>query len=524
MTPNSGCFANQSPSLGTGYIQSSGLWLALPFTSSPFVHRNKPPAHNNPLAKARQDHVGFSTIHAGDSITDSAPLINAPSLMSVVSVKAPIRHSHVLTHPRSKLPEEIITQNLPHKNHRNDLGVPTPIKIDHLIPYLNNCPLAAYLISGFCQGFRVGFTGHRSASTSPNLKSCDENTSLVEEKLNTEIHTGRISGPFSNPPFVNLKISPIGLVPKKSPGQYRLIHHLSYPRGSSVNDYIDPTLSTVQYQTFDDAITLLLQLGPGTLFCKTDIESAFRLIPIHPADYCLLGFKFKEQYFYDRCLPMGISSACAIFERFSSTLQHIASTHLNIPHMVHILDDFLFLGPPQSELCQQHLDKFLSFCHLIGVPIKQEKNENATTIITFLGLEFDSNEMEARLPNDKLIQLRELLQTFTRKRKCTLKQMQSLLGLLNFCCQVVVPGRSFLRRITDLTKKVSRPHHRITLNKESRRDIQAWLLFADHFNGKSLLLSNRWVNTDTLHLHTDASGAIGFGAVFGLHWFNGLAS
>jgi hypothetical protein len=46
-------------------------------------------------------------------------------------------------------------------------------------------------------------------------------------------------------------------------------------------------------------------LRQGTLLAKSDIKSAFYLIPVHPADFELLGFKFQNQYFYDKILPFG---------------------------------------------------------------------------------------------------------------------------------------------------------------------------------------------------------------------------
>jgi hypothetical protein len=49
----------------------------------------------------------------------------------------------------------------------------------------------------------------------------------VEEKLAKEISEGRIAGPFHELPFVNMHISPIGVVPIKEVGQYRPIHNLS---------------------------------------------------------------------------------------------------------------------------------------------------------------------------------------------------------------------------------------------------------------------------------------------------------
>lgn len=400
----------------------------------------------------------------------------------------------------------------------------TPIKVNALRKYLKNYKLAQYLIHGFLHGFKLGYIGPNTASVSPNLKSCDENPEAVQIKLKIELDSGRVKGPFNAPPIDNLRISPIGLVPKKNPGQFRLIHHLSYPHGTSVNDFIDPNFSSVTYSSFDDAVNKLLDLGPGSLFSKTDIDSAFRLIPIHPDDHHLLGFRFCGHYYFDTCLPMGASSSCAIFERFSSGLHHIAENVLHIKHMVHILDDFLILGPPNSPCCQNDLNKFLNLCSEIGVPIKKEKTENARTVIIFMGLELDSNLMEARLPQDKLLKLRNQLASVAKHRKVTLKVLQSLLGLLNFCCQVVVPGRCFLRRLTDLTKKVSKSFHRITLNKESRKDIKAWQIFADHFNGKHLLLQKRWLTSDALHLHTDASGSIGYGAILQSHWFYGTWS
>lgn len=397
----------------------------------------------------------------------------------------------------------------------------TPIKVKILSSFIKNYQYNDYLVQGFSSGFKIGYLGPRTASTSSNLKSCMENPDLVLQKLQVELHAKRIKGPFPYPPFPNMRISPIGLVPKKSPGQYRLIHHLSYPKGSSVNDFIDQDLATVTYSSFDDAVNKLLILGPGTYFSKTDIDSAFRLIPIHPNDHHLLGFKFDDKFYFDTCLPMGASSSCAIFERFSTALQFVAQTQLGIKHIIHILDDFLIMGPPNSQICQSNLNTFLDFCSEVGVPIKVEKTENATNIITFMGLELDSILMEARLPQDKLVNLRTLLRSASKSRKITLRDLQSLIGLLNFCCQVVPPGRCFLRRLTDLTKKVNKPHHRITLTREGRKDIQAWMLFADHFNGRQLLLEKRWLTTDALHLHTDASGSLGFGAIFECKWFYG---
>lgn len=52
-------------------------------------------------------------------------------------------------------------------------------------------------------------------------------------------------------PICNLRESPIGNVPKGDKSGWRLITHLSFQLGNSVNVFIDPLESTVQYSSFD---------------------------------------------------------------------------------------------------------------------------------------------------------------------------------------------------------------------------------------------------------------------------------
>lgn len=84
-----------------------------------------------------------------------------------------------------------------------------------------------------------------------------------------------------------------------------MIQHLSYPEGSSVNDGILRELSTIHYATLDDAVSLIKKSGRGSALAKTDIKSAYRIIPAHPSDYQLLGFQWRGKWYVDRCLPMG---------------------------------------------------------------------------------------------------------------------------------------------------------------------------------------------------------------------------
>lgn len=78
------------------------------------------------------------------------------------------------------------------------------------------------------------------------------------------------------------------------PSEFRHIHHLLSPKGSSVNnDAIDPKLCSIKYASFDSAVVMMAKLGKGALFAKCDIKSAFKFLPVHLMDFKLLVFTFK---------------------------------------------------------------------------------------------------------------------------------------------------------------------------------------------------------------------------------------
>ena len=90
-------------------------------------------------------------------------------------------------------------------------------------------------------------------------------------------------------------------------------------------------------------------------------------------------------------------------------------------------------------------------CDELGVPMAPEKTVGPSSVLSFAGIELDTCKMEARLPLDKLSKCRLLLNDFLTRKKVTFKELQSVIGLLNFTCSVVVPGRTFLRRMINLT-------------------------------------------------------------------------
>ena len=179
-------------------------------------------------------------------------------------------------------------------------------------------------------------------------------------------------------------------------------------------------------------------------------------------------------------------------------MEWIAREKLHIDHILNLLDDFLIVSP-SHDLCKQQLDLFLMLCHYLGIPMAPEKTIGPSSTISFAGIELDSVLMEARLPPDKLVKYHDLIASLLRRRKLTLREIQSLTGLLNFACTIVVPGRAFLRRLIDLKIGIRSPPFLIRLTREVKEDLNVW----QQFNGRSFFLSVEYKTIMSTCAHGD---------------------
>ena len=107
------------------------------------------------------------------------------------------------------------------------------------------------------------------------------------------------------------------------------------------------------------------------------------------------------------------------------------------------------------------------------------------------------------------------------RRKCTQKELLSLLDKLNFAARVVPPGWTFKRRLFDRAYSVRAAHHLVDISADCRRDSQWWRWLLTNWNGCSFFFQGQWTAAPDLHLFTDAARSHGFGAVYGPHWLTG---
>ena len=164
-------------------------------------------------------------------------------------------------------------------------------------------------------------------------------------------------------------------------------------------------------------------------------------------------------------LPFGLRSAPKIFNTVADALEWcISKGGVN-----HYLDDFTVLGLPGTEQCAQSLYTLQKICEDLGVPLAPEKHH---TTIEFL------EDTELRLPEEKLDRLKDLTTQWKSRKSCSKRELESLLGVLQYACTVIPAGRAFLRQIICLLSMTKQPHHHIRLNNAFHSDLEWWRVFA----------------------------------------------
>lgn len=137
------------------------------------------------------------------------------------------------------------------------------------------------------------------------------------------------------------------------------------------------------------------------------------MLIVHPEDRLLLGMKWRGELLVDGALPFGLRSVPKLFTAIADALLWIMGSH----GVVHGMDDFLILGPPNSAVCGRALQESLDLCKALGVPIAKHKLEGPGPVLSFLDIQIDTNQGTLSFPPAKLERLKALI-TAWLQRKC----------------------------------------------------------------------------------------------------------
>ena len=292
---------------------------------------------------------------------------------------------------------------------------------------------------------------------------------------------------------------------------------------------------------------------------KTDVQSAFRLVPLNKRCWRWLIMKAQDpttgewKFFVDKCLPFGASISCAIFQWFSNALKFLIEFRMSVNSdmdttdtVTNYLDDFLFLALT-IMCCNFLIREFLHLCDQVGVPIAIDKTEWASDCVIFLGILLDGRHYIMRIPLEKRMKAIKLICNILdqKKSKATVKELQELCGYLNFLCKAIFPGHPFIRYMyakysncvhvagnskdSDTSKFHLETYHHVRIDREFKADCRNWLEFLE--NGLINDIVNRPMigilaphltsRQISFYLDASASKKLGYGCVLDTKWLWG---
>jgi hypothetical protein len=403
----------------------------------------------------------------------------------------------------------------------DEVNIYTPVNWEILRQYLDQYHDARFVIEGFKEGFSLGVKD--KPLLKPYTKLLPIKASL-REKVKDEVQKGRIIGPFTAPPMRDLMISPISTIPKPNSTKVRMIFNLSHPPGFSVNDNVKDSVRSVSYCSVSDVARWLLHNDhtKEMYLAKADLTDAYRMVPIKKSEWHLLGMRVGEHLYIDRCLPMGASSSCHIFQRISDALAWIVVNKGPVECCVfNYLDDFLFIASGQ-ERCNQVLSYFSRACDKTGIALSPQKTIKACQKLVFLGINVDAKNQCLSVPSEKVEQTLNQLQKFLTTPKPKVHLWQKILGKLTYLTYVVAAGRPFLGSVYGSLKGILSQdrHRRRHINKEAREDLGVWMTFLKELPPERQFRMLEAAPED-FSIYTDASTSGGFGGIFGNAWFAG---
>lgn len=176
-------------------------------------------------------------------------------------------------------------------------------------------------------------------------------------------------------------------------------------------------------------------------YTALDINSAFWAIPLRIEDRRKTGFITQEGHFQWTCLPFGLKTSPAIFQRIlSSILRKYNLTSFTVNY----IDDILVFSRNFEEHVN-HLEQLLEAIQLEGFRLKFTKCNFASDTVKYLGHIIQNNTVKPI--KDNLISIKDFPTPKTQKN------VRQFLGKINFYHKYIPNSATILDPLHNLLRK-----------------------------------------------------------------------
>ena len=232
-------------------------------------------------------------------------------------------------------------------------------------------------------------------------------------------------------------------------------------------------------------------------------------------DWRLLAFAHRDRFYLDICPPFGLRSSAMMMVRATSAITYIHK--LKGYESIAYIDDF---GGAEGDrgVAAEALATLQSVFRELGVAEAVEKVCEPTQVLTWLGIEFNTLKMTMSLPHEKLLQVAECVAQWENRSRTTLKEIQSLFGLLQFVTYVAPSAKLYTNRILDAMREIGTDHY-TSLSWGFKRDLKFFRDLLPQFKGIKIMEKSDFPAQHSLELDACLTGC---GAVCGDQFYGRL--
>ena len=290
-----------------------------------------------------------------------------------------------------------------------------------------------------------------NGSAKVNYKGALEFPDAINHYLATEHSNNTLLGSFFNNPFPDRTASsPLNSMPKRNSDEHQVILDMSFPLVYRINNRTDKdcylgVAIDLTYPTIDSFTTIVKAVSPWALMYKRDLHWAYCQIWSDPFDVPYQGFFWQGAFYFDTVLVMGCTSSAYICQHVTSAIAYIHNSWEAL--CTNYLDDFIGVAPPDKA--KRDLSKLGWLLQDIGVWESEQKVCPPFSLMVMLGIMFNTIDMTISIALEWVDEIQAELDAWHNRAKMSHKQLESLIGKLQFASQVIRVGHMFLAHLLD---------------------------------------------------------------------------
>ena len=340
-----------------------------------------------------------------------------------------------------------------------------------------------------------------------------EEENKAVETAKEAVEKGWAAGPFELPPFPNPAcdkqaiVTRLFTIPKHkwaNDGRLRLIFHKSYPLGLSINS-VTPHLDVAtffppgqhNYFSLAPAMSMIHKGGKGTLIIQFDARDAYKQLRVATKDLHQQVFMAGGKFYVDFCASFGSLYGNDAYSRFAYVHRVCLARAAKCPLLQHYVDNYFDPTPfrlSAKETMREALAKVIRLRReLEESGIFYHEFQGPTTRSKLLGWVLDTIKMTVEMPEERRVFMLSFLGTWEIKEKCSLKELNSLIGILIFLSMLLGGIKAFTGTLMERRNDMTRATITTTpITQRMRTTIRHLHFVITEWNGIARIFDRSW--------------------------------